>query len=139
MDVVVLIGRLLFVVLFAVSGLGHLTKTPQMSSYAASRGVPLPVPAVIVSGVVLLVGAVSIGVGLWADIGALALAAFCLAAAVLMHAFWKESDPGARMMEQVQFLKDTALCGASLVMFAFFAYACHDLGLMVTGPALTIG
>ncbi|WP_329377295.1 DoxX family protein [Streptomyces sp. NBC_01351] len=139
MDVVVLIGRLLFVALFAVSALGHLTKTSQMAAYAASRGVPLAVPATIVSGLVLLVGTVSIGVGLWADIGALALAAFCFATAPMMHAFWKESDPQARMAEQVHFFKDTALGGASLVMFAFFAYACHDLGLTVTGPALTIG
>lgn len=55
-----------------------------------------------------------------------------------MHRFWKESDPQAQMMEQTQFLKDTALGGAALVMFAFFAYAGHDLGLMVTGPALSI-
>ncbi|MCJ0873853.1 DoxX family protein [Streptomyces sp. AP-93] len=138
MDVLVLIGRLLFVGLFAASAVAHLTKTQQMAGYAASRGVPLAVPATIVSGLVLLLGAVSVAVGLWADIGALALAAFSFSVALLMHGFWKESDPQAKQMEQTQFLKDTALGGAALVMFAFFAYACHDLGLMVTGPALSI-
>ncbi|WP_328928669.1 DoxX family protein [Streptomyces sp. NBC_00190] len=138
MDVLVLIGRLLFVVLFLASGTAHLTKTRQMAGYTASRGVPMPVAATVVSGVVMLAGAVSVAVGLWADLGALALAAFSFSVAVLMHRFWKESDPQAQMMEQTQFLKDTALGGAALVMFAFFAYAGHDLGLMVTGPALSI-
>ncbi|MFD9409992.1 DoxX family protein [Streptomyces sp. NPDC059989] len=138
MDVLVLIGRLLFIGLFVASATAHLTKTQQMAGYTASRGVPMPVVATVVSGVVMLAGAVSVAVGLWADLGVLALAAFCFSAAVLMHAFWKESDPQARMMEQTQFFKDIGLGGAALVMFAFFAYAGHDLGLMVTGPALSI-
>jgi uncharacterized membrane protein YphA (DoxX/SURF4 family) len=138
MDVLVLIGRLLFVFLFAMSAVGHLTQTGAMAQYAASRGVPAAKAATAVSGLVLAAGAVSVAVGLWADIGALLLAAFCAPTAVLMHGFWKESTPQARQLEEAMFRKDIALCGAALVMFAFFAYAGHDLGLMVTGPALTI-
>ncbi|MFD0271041.1 DoxX family protein [Streptomyces sp. NPDC127106] len=139
MDVLVLIGRILFVLLFAVSGVGHLTQTKAMAGYAASRGVPQPVVAVAGSGVVLLVGAVSVAVGLWADIGALLLAAFCFVTAPLMHGFWREQEPQARQAEQVHFLKDIALGGAALVMCAFFAYAGGDLGLVVTGPVLSMG
>ncbi|MCX4626575.1 MULTISPECIES: DoxX family protein [unclassified Streptomyces] len=139
MDVLVLIGRLLFIGLFAASGVNHLTQTKAMAGYAASRGLPLAVPATVASGLAMLVGAVSVGVGLWADIGALLLAAFSFSVAVLMHGFWAEKDPQAKMMEQVQFFKDVSLGGAALVMFAFFAYAGHDLGLMVTGPALSLG
>ncbi|WP_412076157.1 DoxX family protein [Streptomyces xanthophaeus] len=138
MDVLVLIGRLLFVALFVASGVLHLTKTREMAGYTASRGVPMAVPATLVSGLVMLAGAVSVGLGIWADLGALALAAFCFSAALLMHAFWKESDPQAQMTERTQFFKDAALGGAALVIFAFFAYAGHDLGLMVTGPALSV-
>ncbi|MFG2981544.1 DoxX family protein [Streptomyces sp. NPDC048258] len=138
MDVLVLIGRLLFVVLFVASGTAHLTKTQQMAGYTASRGVPMPVVATVLSGVVILAGSVSVALGLWADLGALALAAFSFSVGVLMHGFWKESEPQTRMMEQTQFFKDTAIGGAALVMFAFFAYAGHDLGLMITGPALSI-
>ncbi|WP_334314348.1 DoxX family protein [Streptomyces xanthophaeus] len=138
MDVLVLVGRLLFVLLFAASGVAHVTKTRQMAGYTASRGVPMAFAATFVSGVVMLAGAVSVALGIWADLGALALAAFCFAAALLMHPFWKESDPQARMMEQTQFFKDLSLGGAALVMFAFFAYAGQDLGLMITGPALSV-
>ncbi|MEU7555756.1 DoxX family protein [Streptomyces sp. NPDC044571] len=139
MDVIVLIGRLLFVCLFAASALNHLTHTKSMAGYTASRGVPFATAAVFASGVALGVGAVSVAVGLWADIGALVLAAFCFSAAVLMHGFWAEKDPQAKMTEQGQFFKDLALGGAALVIFAFFAYAGRDLGLMVTGPALSLG
>ncbi|MEU9178561.1 DoxX family protein [Streptomyces sp. NPDC048550] len=98
MDVLVLIGRLLFIGLFAASGVNHLTQTKAMAGYAASRGLPLAVPATVASGLVMLVGAVSVGV-----------------------------------------FKDVSLGGAALVLFAFFAYAGHDLGLMVTGPAFSLG
>lgn len=138
MDVLVLIGRLLFVCIFAASAVNHLTHTKAMAGYTASRGVPFASAAVIASGVVLLVGAVSVAVGLWADIGALLLAAFCFAAALLMHRFWAEKDAQAKMAEQTHFFKDIALGGAGLVIFAFFAYAGHDLGLMVTGPTLSL-
>ncbi|MGW7109112.1 DoxX family membrane protein [Streptomyces xanthophaeus] len=97
-DVLVLIGRLLFVPLFAASGVVHVTKTRQMAGYAASRGVPMAFAATFVSGVVLLAGAVSVALGIWAALGALALAlaAFC------------------------------------------FAHAGRDLGLVITGLALSV-
>ncbi|MET9958634.1 DoxX family membrane protein [Streptomyces sp. NPDC006326] len=139
MDVLVLIGRVLFVVLFATSAVNHLTRSKAMAGYTASRGIPFATAAVLASGVVLGAGAVSVAVGLWADLGALLLAAFCFSAAVLMHGFWAEKDPQAKMAEQSHFFKDLALGGAALVIFAFFAYAGHDLGLMVTGPALSLG
>lgn len=42
MDVLVLIGRLLYIGLFATSAVAHLTKTQQMAGYTASRGCPCP-------------------------------------------------------------------------------------------------
>ncbi|RSS81014.1 DoxX family protein [Streptomyces sp. WAC06614] len=140
MDVLVLIGRVLFVLLFLASAVGHLTKTSYMAGYATSRGLPasLATAATLGSGLVMLVGGLSVVLGVWADLGALILAAYCFVVALVMHAFWREDDPQNRALEQIQFLKDFALGGAALVMFAFFAYAGHDLGLMITGPALLI-
>ncbi|MFD9968708.1 hypothetical protein ACFWYA_11075 [Streptomyces sp. NPDC059011] len=77
--------------------------------------------------------------GVWADLGALLIAVFVLPTALIMHAFWKETDPRTRQTEQISFLKDTALGGAALVMLAFFAYAGHDLGLTLTGPLFHLG
>jgi putative oxidoreductase len=133
-DVVALIGRILFVVLFLGSALGHLTQTQAMAGYAASKGVPAAKAATLVSGVVMLVGAIMVVLGLWADLGALLLAVFLLPTALLMHAFWKETDAQARQQEMIQFQKDVALAGAALLVFALIVKLGDDLGLTITGP-----
>ena len=134
MDVLVLIGRILFVVLFLGSALGHLTRAKGMAQYAGAKGVPAPLAATYGSGVLLLVGGLMVLLGVWADLGALLLVIFLLPTAVLMHAFWKEGDAGARQLEMVQFNKDLALAGAALMLFAFFAYVGDSLGLTMTAP-----
>ncbi|GAB3974407.1 DoxX family membrane protein [Streptomyces sparsus] len=138
MDVLVLVGRILFVALFLGSAMGHLTQTKAMSGYAASKGVPAATAATAGSGVLLLVGGLSVLLGVWADVGALLLVVFLIPTAFLMHPFWKESDPGNRQNEMVSFQKDLSLAGASLMLFVLFAYAGHDLGLMLTGPLFAI-
>lgn len=134
MDIIVLIGRILFCSLFLSSGINHFVKRQAMAGYAQSKGVPAPLPSTLGSGALILVGSLSILLGVWADLGSLLILLFLVSTALLMHAFWKESDPQARGMELVQFSKDVALAGAALVFFAFFAYAGHDLGLTLTGP-----
>ncbi|WP_338049543.1 hypothetical protein [Rhodococcus jostii] len=42
MDIVVLIGRILFSALFLSSAVGHLTQSTTMAQYAAPKGLPLP-------------------------------------------------------------------------------------------------
>ncbi len=137
MDILVLIGRILFSVLFLTSAVGHLTQSKAMAEYAASKGVPVPQLSVVVSGVVLVVGALSVLFGVWADLGALLLVFFLVPTAALMHNFWSESDAQAKQTEMVQFNKDIALAGAALMLFAFFAHT-GDLGLTITGPLFTI-
>ncbi|SEM45574.1 DoxX family protein [Rhodococcus maanshanensis] len=137
MDIVVLIGRILFSALFLASAVGHLTQSKAMAQYAASKGVPMAQLSVLLSGVLLVVGALSVLLGVWADLGSLLLVAFLVPTAALMHNFWTESDPQARQMEMVQFNKDIALAGAALMLFAFFAHT-DDLGLTITGPLFSI-
>jgi putative oxidoreductase len=134
MDVIVLIGRILFAFLFLTSGYAHFAQRQMMAQYAGSKKVPQPLYAVLAGGVLLVLGGLMVLFGVWADLGALFLVAFLLPTAVLMHGFWKESDPQARLMETVQFSKDTALGGAALMLFAFFAFAGDNLGLTITGP-----
>lgn len=139
MDVLVLIGRIFFAALFLGSALGHLTRTKAMASYAASRGVPAAVPATFGSGALLLVGGLSVLLGVWADLGALLIVVFLVPTALLMHAFWKESDAQARQLEMIQFQKDMALAGAALMLLALIANAGTGLGLTITGPLFGIG
>lgn len=139
MDILVLIGRILFAALFLGSAVGHLTQTKAMAGYAGSKGVPAAEAATFASGVLLALGGLSVLLGIWADLGALLLVIFLLPTAVLMHAFWKESDGQARQLEMIQFQKDVALGGAALMLFALFSFAGDELGLTITGPLFDLG
>lgn len=134
MDVVALVGRILFVALFLGSAVGHLTQAEAMSGYAASKGVPQAKLATLASGVLIAVGALMVLLGLWLDLGALLLVLFLVPTAVLMHAFWKETDATARQMEMIQFQKDLALAGAALLILALYSGYGEELGLTITGP-----
>jgi len=117
MDEIFLIGRILFAYLLVGSGIGHLTQTAAMTGYAESRGLSNAKLMVQISGVAFILGAVSIVFGIWGDIGALGLAILLVITAVMMHAFWKETDATNKMMEMVQFNKDVALAGGALAIF----------------------
>lgn len=131
MDIILLAGRILFASLFLGSTMGHLMKTADMAQYAGSRGVPMPTLATRVTGVQMLLGGLMVVLGLWGDLGAILLFAFLVPTAVLMHAFWKETEPMAKQMEMVHFNKDVALAGAALAWFWVFS---QDVGLTLTGP-----
>ena len=133
MSVLVLIGRILFSALFITSAFGHLTQTSGMAAYAKSKGVPMAWAGTFVSGILLLLGGLSVLLGVWADLGALLLVVFLVPTAVLMHGFWRASGE-ARMMEQIQFSKDISLAGAALMLMALISYAGNHLGLTLTGP-----
>lgn len=134
MDVIVLIARILFAAIFLASGIGHLTQAEGMAGYAKSQGIPAAKLGVIVSGLLMLVGALSIVFGVWGDLGALMILAAVLPIALLMHKFWKVEGE-ARMNEQIQFNKTLSLAGGALALFALFVLV-PELGLTVTGPLL---
>ncbi len=135
MDVVVLLGRLLFGALFVVSGvMGHLMQTTAMTGYAQSKGIPAPRAAVVGSGVLITVAGLMVIFGIWGDLGALLLFVFLVPTAVVMHAFWQEPDPPTRVNEMNHFFKDIASAGAALVLLG--VYSSEAIGLTITGPLL---
>jgi putative oxidoreductase len=129
LDVVFLIARILFAALFLGSAYGHLMQTDAMAGYAGSKGIPSPKLAVQLSGVLILVGALSVLLGVYGDLGSLLLVVFLVSTAVMMHNFWKEGEPMSKQMEMVQFNKDIALAGAGL---AFFWVFYEGVGLTIT-------
>jgi uncharacterized membrane protein YphA (DoxX/SURF4 family) len=110
------------------------------SGAAAEKGitVDLIVLVVVGSGALILAGGLSVLLGVWPDLGALLILVFLVPTAVLMHDFWRQADPMAKRAEQTNFLKNIALAGAALMLFAFFAHT-DDLGLTVTGPLFDLG
>jgi uncharacterized membrane protein YphA (DoxX/SURF4 family) len=131
MDVVLVIGRVLFALIFINSGIAHLTKLEAMAGYAKYKKVPAAKLSVILSGLMILVGGLYIALGIYADLGALLIALFLIPAAVLMHAFWKETDATAKQNESIGFFKDLSLAGAALIIFALVATG-TDFGPSIT-------
>lgn len=134
MDVLILIGRILFALLFLVSAYSHFTQTAGLAGYAHSKGVPGARLAVLAGGVLLALGGLSILLGIWPDLGALLLVIFLVPTALLIHNFWVERDPQARTMEMVQFFKDLALAGAALMLLGLFAQLGDELSLVLVAP-----
>jgi uncharacterized membrane protein YphA (DoxX/SURF4 family) len=115
-----LVGRIFVAYIFVKSGIGHLTNFNATVGYAQSKAVPLAKFGVGLTGVMIIAGGLLVALGWHRFIGAGLLFVFLLPAAIIMHGFWKETDPMARAMEQVQFNKDIALAGASLLI-AYYA------------------
>ena len=137
MDVVLVIGRVLFALIFINSGIAHLTKLEAMTGYAKYKKVPAAKLSVILSGLMILIGGLYIALGIYADLGALLIAAFLIPAAVLMHAFWKETDATAKQNESIGFFKDLSLAGAALIIFALVATG-TDFGPSITSAFFTL-
>lgn len=111
-----LIGRILFGGFFIMSGINHFQSLRMMSGYAGSKNVPAPAMAVAATGVMLILGGASVLLGILPILGLVLLILFLLPTSVLMHDFWNVSDPQQRAAEQVNFLKNIALVGASLAL-----------------------
>lgn len=138
MEGVVLVGRILFALIFVSSGvMAHFVGRSETAAYARSRGVPVPEVAVLLSGVWIIAAGLSVAIGVWADLGALMISAFTLSAALLIHHFWTDPPEQQQQQEMTQFMKDLALAGGGLIFFGFFA-ATDGIGLMVTSPLFDI-
>jgi putative oxidoreductase len=113
-----LIGRLLLAVMFLLAGLSKLGGLEGTAGYIASKGLPMA-QLLAIATVALEVGAaVMLIVGWQARWAALALAAFTLLATVLFHNYWA-MPADQQMMQQLMFMKNLAITGGLLVLFAF--------------------
>lgn len=117
MDILLVIGRVLFALIFINSGIAHLTKLQAMTGYAQFKKVPAPKLAVIVTGLMLIIGGLYIAFGVYADLGALLLAIFLVVSAFMMHNFWTIQDEQAKQGETINFFKNLSLAGAALIIF----------------------
>ena len=112
------LGRILFGGYFAYNGFNNLKMLDMMSGYAKSKGAPMPKLSVAFSGVLLIVGGLSVLFDILPGFGLIALALFLVPVTFIMHAFWKIQDPMAKMGETINFTKNIALLGAVLILLA---------------------
>lgn len=138
MDAIFLVARILFVLIFLMSAVGHIVKANDMAGYAKFKGAPGGKFGVIATGVTLGAGAIMVLLGIFGDIGALLIAATLIPISFFMHAYWKESDAQAKQGDQVMFNKNVGLIGGALAFFLLFAVTGANLGLTITGPVFNL-
>jgi putative oxidoreductase len=117
MRAIVPIGRVLFALIFVASVTGHFSESE--IAQAAAHGVPFATLVVPLAGLIALVGGVSIILGYRARFGALLLLVFLVPVTLVMHKFWGLPDPQMAMMQKINFMKNTSLIGACLMIMHF--------------------
>lgn len=115
MNALFLVGRIMAGGFYLFNAVNHFTKLGMMSGYAASKGIPAANVAVAGSGLLLLIAGLSLLTGYRPTLGIVALVLFFVPVTLTMHSFWTVHDPAARMGEMVNFAKNLALLGSSLM------------------------
>jgi putative oxidoreductase len=110
----VFLGRLLFALIFVMSGPRHFMS--QTIAYAALQGVPMASVAVPFSGVLAFIGGLSILLGYRAKLGAWLIVLFLVGVTPMMHKFWVVTDPMMYQMQFVMFMKNVSLLGGVLLI-----------------------
>jgi len=118
MEIAFLIGRIILGIYYLFNAANHFMQLEMMSGYAGSKGVPAPKVAVAGSGLVLLLGGLSILLGYQPYIGVALLVIFLVPVAFMMHNFWTIEDPQMKMGDMVNFLKNIALAASALMFLA---------------------
>ena len=132
MDVMLMVGRVVFALLFVGSGIAaHLRQTAATAMYGQMRGVKHATTWVRVSGVLLVAIGLGIVLGIWIDIAALGAIAYLLIANVMVHHFWTDSDM-LKQLEVSNFMKNLAIAGGAVIIFAL----ADQMGPMLTQPLL---
>jgi putative oxidoreductase len=118
MAIAFLIGRIVVGLYYVSAASGHFTQLEMMAGHAGLKGVPAPKLAVAGSGVLLFIGGVSLLLGLWPLIGIAAVLLFLIGVTPVIHNFWAQTDPQARMNDMIHFTKNIGLFGSTLMFLA---------------------
>lgn len=114
MNILPLIGRVLFALIFILTGMEHLFGGG--ADYAAAAGVPAAKLMVPFAGLLSLLGGLSIALGYRPQIGAWLIVLFLVPVSIAMHPFWSQTDPMMQQMHMAMFMKNVALMGTALLI-----------------------
>ena len=115
------LGRLFFALIFLDSVVGHFSS--KTAEFAASKGVPLAHLLVPATGLLCLLGGVSVLLGYKARWGAWMLILFLVPTTPMIHDFW-HSPADQYAMQKINFMKNLALIGGALFIAHFGAGPC---------------
>jgi putative oxidoreductase len=117
MKYLLLLGRILFSLIFLTTAMVHFSS--QGISYGASQGVPMPSILVPLSGILAILGALSIIIGYKAKLGAWLIVIFLVPVTLMMHKFWTITDPMMMQMQMSIFMKNLSMLGGALIIAYF--------------------
>ena len=109
-----LLGRIFYSAIFIISGPNHFKAAT--IGYAAAQGVPLASIAVPLSGIIALLGGLSIALGYRAKLGAWLIVLFLVPVTLMLHRFWGVSDPQAAGLQLAMFMKNLSMLGTALII-----------------------
>lgn len=116
METLFLIGQIVLGVYFILSGVKHFMHLEMLTGYAASKKMPTPKFAIVVTGIMMLFG----GLGVLFQFELVwsygLLIAFLVLAAFMMHPYWKDSDASTKMSNRINFEKNLGLAAALLML-----------------------
>jgi putative oxidoreductase len=98
MNIAFLIGRIIFGGYWLMASFNHFKNLNYMSEYAKAKGTPSPKLAVGGTGVILLVGGLSM-LGVYPVVGIVLLIIFLLGVSFQMHNFWKVADAQTKQID----------------------------------------
>ena len=117
MKLLLLIGRILYSLIFLVTIISHFSANT--IGYAQLRGIPAPTVLVPFSGALAFAGAVSIILGYKAKLGAWLIIIFLVPVTLMMHDFWNVSDAMQVQIQMAMFMKNISMLGAALLITYF--------------------
>lgn len=113
-----ILGRIIVGGYFIMNGYNHFKNLGMLTGYAQSKGVPMAKQAVLLTGLMMLLGGAGIVLGVYVKLSILLVSVFLFGVSFTMHRFWTISDQMARMGEEINFKKNIALMGAMLMILA---------------------
>ena len=104
--------------MYLLLGINHFVHLPDLVHYAESRKVPQPLLTVPLTGLALIAGALSIGLGFYPTAGVIIVVVFLFLAALVVHRPSPQDDTRVWQQEMVNFMRNMALAGTTLMLLA---------------------
>jgi putative oxidoreductase len=109
-------------IFFLLNGINHFYNTHILKEYAEKRGLFAPKTMVLLSGVILSAGGLSLITGFFVVYGLAGLSVFLIIASFTLHKFWEVRNREMMMMESMHFVKNWA------ILFELLYIASHLMG-----------
>jgi putative oxidoreductase len=118
MDVLFLIGRILYGGFFVVLGASYIKNHARLSALAEVKRVPYPTAAVMACSILSIFGGLGIVTGRHTVYALGAIILVLVLVSFRFNDYWNADDPQEIAVEMAQFMRNMALVGATVMMYS---------------------